>query len=296
MSATPPLLISLGVLAVVAAAPTAAIAGVSIHEYSQATSESTAQAGASVTVTYHSPGSGGREAPGVGASEGGPGEPVPTGSSSASPSGLTPCVAAQESSVSPCFGVIPGPTPRRGREGKRQPQVNPAVLAATAAAQLALSAGTIQASPTAQTSGLTGAASWFWLSPPPSPESASVSAGSESVTVTASPSAVHWTFGDGVQLVGGPGIPYRPGSGSAGAVLHTYKTRCLPGDRGHDPYVLASCGAGGYTVQGLVQWTISYRASGPIAGTGSLPARATGTSIVYPVSEARAFLTSGSAR
>lgn len=302
MSATPPVLVTLGVVALGVAPPTAAYAAVSIHEYSQATSESTAQAGASINVSYRSPGSTGGErgtpaSSPVAAPQSGLTEPPTSSSPSPSSPRLTPCFVAQEGLVTPCFGVVPGrvPNPRRGG-ASRQPPVNPAVLAAMAASQLALSAGAIQASPSRQVSGLTGAASWFWLSPSPSPESVSASAGNERVTVTASPSTVRWAFGDGSELAGGAGIPYRAGSGSSGAVLHTYKTRCLPGDRGHDPYVLASCGADGYTVRGLVQWAISYRASGPIVAAGALPARSTATSTSYPVSEARAFLTTGSGR
>jgi hypothetical protein len=41
----------------------------------------------------------------------------------------------------------------------------------------------------------------------------------------------------------------------------------------------------------LVQWSISFTASGPVGGSGALPSRSTETSIAYPVSEARAFLT-----
>jgi hypothetical protein len=60
-----------------------------------------------------------------------------------------------------------------------------------------------------------------------------------------------------------------------------------------DPYVLSSCGPDGYTVTATVDWTIVYTASGPVARGGSLPARTTATSIIYPVSEARGFLTKG---
>lgn len=105
-------------------------------------------------------------------------------------------------------------------------------------------------------------------------------------------SGIQWTFGDGASLTGGPGVPYRQGAAPAGAVRHVYQARCLPGDRGHDPSVLSSCGSNGYTVEALVQWTISYTASGPVTAGGALPARATGTSVTYPVGEARAFLTS----
>lgn len=172
------------------------------------------------------------------------------------------------------------------------PPVNPAALAEAAASRLTLGSGRIQASPSAHTAGLTGAASWFWIEPAPSSRSVSVSLRGERVTVSASAASVRWTFGDGADLLAGPGVPYRPGPAPAGTIRHAYQTRCLPGDRGHDPYVLSSCGSGGYTVEASVQWGISYTASGPVAGGGALPARSTAASIAYPVSEARAFLTS----
>jgi hypothetical protein len=115
----------------------------------------------------------------------------------------------------------------------------------------------------------------------------------ERVTVSASAASVRWSFGDSSELVAGPGVPYRPGSVPAAAVRHIYQTRCLSGDQGHDPNVLPSCGPDGYTVEALVRWAISYSASGPVAGGGALPSRSTATSIAYPVSEARAFLTAG---
>ena len=92
-------------------------------------------------------------------------------------------------------------------------------------------------------------------------------------------------------MTGGAGVPYRAGAAPATAVRHVYQTRCLPGDQGHDPNVLSSCGPNGYTIEALVQWAISYTASGPVAGGGALPSRSTAASIAYPVSEARAFLT-----
>jgi hypothetical protein len=167
--------------------------------------------------------------------------------------------------------------------------VNPVVVAERAAARLSLAAGQIQASP--KTEGLTGAASWFWLSPTTSTHSLSVALGGERVTVVATPQSVRWSFGDDTNLSGGPGVAYRPGAVPAGTVRHVYQTRCLPGDQGHDPNVLPSCGPEGYTVEALVQWAISFTASGPVGGGGALPSRSTATSIVYPVSEARAFLT-----
>jgi hypothetical protein len=171
--------------------------------------------------------------------------------------------------------------------------VNPVAVAENVAARLALAAGQIQTSP--KTDGLTGAASWFWLSPTTSTHSLAVALGGERVTVSATAASVRWSFGDDSQLLAGPGVPYTPGGTPPGAVLHTFQTRCLPGDRGRDPNVLPGCGADGYTVEATVQWSISYAAAGPVGGGGALPSRSTATSIAYPVGEARAFLTAGSA-
>jgi hypothetical protein len=138
---------------------------------------------------------------------------------------------------------------------------------------------------------LTGAASWFWLEPSPTASSLSIALGGEHVTVSATVSSVQWRFGDGNSRSAGPGVPYQPGSTPSGAVRHIYETRCLPGDRGHDPNVLSSCGSQGYSVTASVVWAISYQATGSITSAGALPARTTTTSTSYPVSEARAFLT-----
>jgi len=91
----------------------------------------------------------------------------------------------------------------------------------------------------------------------------------------------------------GPGVPYQADAPASDAITHVYDTRCLPGDQGHDPYVLASCGQDGYSVEAVVVWRISYSAAGPVAGSGALPARTTETSAPYPVSESRAFMVSG---
>jgi hypothetical protein len=115
----------------------------------------------------------------------------------------------------------------------------------------------------------------------------------ERVTVTAEPEAVEWRFGDAGAVSGGAGVAYRPGPPPPDAVTHVYGTRCLPGDQGHNPYVLASCGGDGYTVEAVVSWRISYAATGPVGASGSLPMRSTEASAVYPVSEARAFLLGG---
>jgi hypothetical protein len=169
--------------------------------------------------------------------------------------------------------------------------LQPASVAARVAEQFALTPGQVRVSPS--NVGLTGAASWFWLDPAPATEQRSISLAGESVTVTAVPH-VEWQFGDGTGLEGGPGVPYESGAAPADAIIHSYSTRCLPGDQGHDPYVLADCGDNGYQVTAAVTWQISYRAEGPVVEDGTLPARTTSSSTAYPVTEARAFLVPGS--
>ncbi len=272
----------------------ASATGVNIGYYSQQNTPSRAEAGSSITATSSKPG---RESYAGPAPVGGGGEGEGGGSASSSASSEPPnsesgCVAAGEVNVSPCYGVVPAPAPARpGRPAPGPPPVNPAAMAVSAATRLDLSVGGITVSPSAQTMGLTGAASWFWIEPAPASRSVSVSLRGEQVTVSAHVASVRWSFGDESSLVAGPGVPYRPGTLPAGAVRHVYRTRCLPGDQGHDPNVLSSCGPNGYRVETLVQWAISYTASGPVAGGGPLPARSTETSISYPVSESRAFLT-----
>jgi hypothetical protein len=161
------------------------------------------------------------------------------------------------------------------------------------ARRVELAPGEIKMSPT--TAGLAGAQSWFWLDPTPHRQSLSISLAGETVNVVADPT-VEWRFGDGAAQDGGPGVPYGADAASSDAITHVYDTRCLPGDQGHDPYVLASCGPNGYGVDALVVWRITYRAEGPVVGSGALPARTTETSTSYPVSEARAFLVSGDGR
>jgi len=189
-----------------------------------------------------------------------------------------------------CFNVATGAPGPRGA-----PRVDPRVLAQLAAQRLTLSPGQIVASPSSRTTGLTGAPSWFWLAPAPATESLTVTGGGERVTVTAVPSSVVWTFGDGGQVDGGSGRPYGNRTAGAGSIQHVYGTRCLPGDQGHDPYVLSSCTADGYQVGAGVEWTISFQAAGPIATAGGLAPRTTSTGIAYPVDEVRSFLISGGA-
>jgi len=268
-------------------------ASYSIGQVSQQTSPSSATAGASVEVSSRRAASVTAPLP----------ESPPAGES---PPAATPVSASESGSTGsttprgntcqtlnyppPCLQPVSSGTPAPA--AARPAAVNPVVVAERAATLISLAAGQVQASPKAE--GLTGAASWFWLSPTTSTHSLSVALGGERVTVTATPQSVRWSFGDGSDLIAGPGVPYTPGTVPAGAVRHVYQTRCLPGDQGHDPNILQSCGPDGYTAEALVQWAISYTATGPVAGGGALPSRSTATSIAYPVSEARAFLTAGS--
>jgi hypothetical protein len=197
------------------------------------------------------------------------------------------CIYAPNS-VLPCYTLVGS----GGAPGG--PGLDPGAIAASVADRLPLLPGRIQTSP--RMVGLTGTDSWFWLDPAPRIEELTVSLAGETVTVTAEPTAFEWRFGDGVELAGGPGRPYRAGPPPAGAVLHLYETRCLPGDQGQNPYVLGSCGSTGYGLEAVVAWRISFSASGPIEASGTLPARTTATSVAYPVSEARGFVVPGASR
>lgn len=178
--------------------------------------------------------------------------------------------------------------------GPGGPGLDPAAIAASIADRLALLPGRIQTSP--RVTGLTGAVSWFWLDPAPRREELTVSLAGQTVTVVAEPDGIEWRFGDGAELAGGAGHPYRPGPPLAEAIVHRYETRCLPGDQGRNPYVLASCGSRGYRIEAVIVWRISFTASGPVDANGTLPSRTTATSRPYPVSEARGFLVEGATR
>jgi hypothetical protein len=187
-------------------------------------------------------------------------------------------------STSPlCFAVV---RPNGAR-------LDPALIAAQVARTMDLLLPPIEASPSASRSGLTGDQTWFWLASRPSRNQATVNLGAETVTITADPSTTEWFFGDGGGRAGGPGVAYQPGPPPKDAITHVYDTRCLPGDQGRDPNVLPSCGSDGYQVVARVSWTISFAATGPVAGSGGLPTRTTQSELVYPVSEARAFLVGG---
>jgi hypothetical protein len=286
-------------------------AGVTAKWYSQQINSGHAAVGGSVSVSSGSSGSSGEgseSAPGAESSGGPPSSGGPSPANPTIPS-TSPRLANSHpsgpgsfwyttvngerciyfpTSNGICFNVVAPATP-----AEAAPPANPAVLAAAAANRLPLGAGRIESSPSARVDGLTGADSWFWLSPaPPSTRTVSVATRGEHVTVTASARTVRWTFGDGSSLAGGAGVPYQPGSVPSDAILHSYETRCLPGDQGHDPNVLTSCGPDGYTVAATLEWGVSFTAHGPITSSGTLPTRSTAASLTYPVSEARAFLSS----
>jgi hypothetical protein len=277
--------------------------GVRIGRYSSQATLYRAEIGASVEVSTPTPGR--------------PAAPAPSGAGSAAPSGEPPefvlptlardspllrdstpagpdslwydpgagesCIYIPEGTPL-CYRVADPARPARG--GRR---IDPVALAAAAAARLPLVPGRIAVSPPRPRGGLTGVRSWFWLEPAPSTQRVSVSAGRETVTVTAVP-GVEWRFGDGPSGGRVGAAHYRPDRVPVGAEGHGYETRCPPGDRGRNPYVLSSCGADGYEVEASVTWSISYQASGPVDASGTLPARTTSTSIAYPVGESRAFL------
>lgn len=292
------LLVLAGMLA--AAACSAAARTINVYAYSQLNSPSRASIGGSVRVGYRTPGRPAVSGP-VAPSSGTPAPGTPSTGSSGGSSvinallrdvGGVPCAAP--AGVGTCYRIA-APRGRGPGAGRRSTPIDPRVLAAAVAQRLALAPGQIVASPSSRTDGLTGAPSWFWLAPAPTTESLTVTGGGERVTVTAVPSRVLWTFGDGGQFDGGTGHPYAKRAARAGSIQHVYRTRCLPGDQDHDPYVLSSCTAVGYQVGAGVEWTIGFQAAGPIATGGGLPPRTTSTGIAYPVDEVRSVLTSGGA-
>lgn len=207
-------------------------------------------------------------------------DPTPAGPGSfwyTSPSGR--CI--YRPAASPICYVIVAPT---------APQLDVAATAASLARELELTLAPIEANPAADQDGLTGAESWFWLDSAPRTRSLSLTLDGVTVSVSASPGEVEWSFGDGSSLEGGPGSPFAQGSPPPGAVTHLFGTRCLPGDQGVDPYVLPSCGPGGYLVSARVSWTVTFAAVGAINQRGELDPIQTTSTLLYPVSEARSFL------
>jgi hypothetical protein len=300
------------VLGIVLLTAQAATAEVSIGVYSQAESRSRARIGGSVSVGYETSGSAGSTGRSTSSTYSGGGPTESTSSTTGASYPMLSSDAAILSDPTPqgegtfwfgsaggqrciynsanngqCYNVA-GP----GAAAPRARRVDPRVLAEIAAGRLPLLPGEIDASPSREAAGLTGAPSWFWLNPRPAVEELTVTQGPERVSVTAVPSSVMWEFGDGEQADAGPGRPFAEGASERqGAVRHRYRTRCLPGDQGHDPYVRPSCTADGYEVEASVEWTVTFAATGPIELSGSLPPRTTATTLAYPVGEVRGFLT-----
>lgn len=299
MKQAAPSLLVLATVLVATSSSAAQAAAIGIRVYSQRSSPSRASIGGSVQVGSRAPG---RSEPSVPVA---PSSPPGTGTSYTPSSGSADVVGnfrdvgrvpcATPTAVGTCYRV-PGPAGRGPRGGGGGPPIDPQVLAQLAADRLALLPGSIDVSPSREVEGLTGAPSWFWLDPAPTTESVTIAQGPESVTVTAVPSSVEWAFGDGEKVDAGAGRPYGERAEGRGSVRHRYRTRCLPGDQGRDPYVLASCTPTGYAVEASIEWTISFEAVGPITTAGGLPPRTTATTIDYPVGEVRGFLTRGSAR
>jgi hypothetical protein len=280
--------------------------GVRIGRYSYQATPHRAEIGASIEVTTQTPGDSAAPLPRSDGSVGSPGGAPPTlaltlpsdspllrDSTPAGPGSLWYDPGAGESCVyipegTPLCYRLADPADPAGPAGGGG-RIDPVALAAAVAARLPLLPGRVAVSPPRPRGGLTGVRSWFWLEPAPTTQRVSVSAGPETVAVTAVPE-VQWEFGDGPGG-GRAGVgDYRPERVPVGAVGHGYETRCLPGDRGRNPYVLASCGVEGYEVEASVTWSISYQASGPVPASGTLPARTTSTSMAFPVGESRAFL------
>lgn len=304
----------------------AADAGVKVWGYSKQNGSGGAEIGGGVSDGGGSPGGGGGGSTG-GGSSGGSGTPdvsytPPSSGGSGTPTydGSGPVTGGETVTFDPNFRgamqrppgfqtgtaclyfpespgacpVTPAPPERlRGRRGRARPApppIDPYEVAESIARSMPLLPGEIRADPAGR--GWTGVATWWWLEPAPRTIAAVATLGAERVVVTAVPSPA-WNFGDGGAPGYGPGRPYRRGDrSSGGAVTHRFETRCLPGDRGRNPYVLDSCSDAGYTVAADVTWTISFVATGPVPGSGSLPSRTTSTAVAYPVNEVRAFLRS----
>jgi hypothetical protein len=290
-------------VAVVTEPALAEATGISIGRYSRQASPQQAEIGAAVEVTTGTPGShsvGSAPTEGEESSDGGGSGFVYPTLPADSPRLRDPTPAGPDTLWYDNGGghsciYIPNSTPQcftlgeDGEPGAGSITIDPAAMAAEAADRLPLLPGTVSASPAPTLGGLTGVRSWFWLDPAPTTEQASVSAGPETVTVTAVPK-VGWHFGDSSDATN-TGRSYRPARVPDDATGHSYETRCLPGDRDRNPYVLSTCGTDGYEVEATVTWMITYEATGPIATSGTLPTRTTSASATYPVGESRAFLT-----
>ncbi len=155
----------------------------------------------------------------------------------------------------------------------------PGVLAQQAESQLALSATSIEASPSTTSDQLVDLPTWVWV--PAAlwhPLSATATVPGESATATATPTSVTWSFGDGTTLVcDGPGTPYAAGGNPAASSPtcgHTYTTSS------------ASEPGGAFPVAATVAWTVTWTGGGQ---TGTLPALVTTAHAAFRVAEGEAI-------
>jgi len=121
-----------------------------------------------------------------------------------------------------------------------------------------------------QTLGLTGLASWFWLSnPTTSLPPLTVSIAGYSVTASASIASYTWTFGDGDSATA-----YGPGSSSAPAAVYTYQQK------------------GSYQVSVIAHYVGSYTFVGNGLSPQTVPLNVDVTmgTLTYGVQEARSVL------
>lgn len=118
--------------------------------------------------------------------------------------------------------------------------------------------------------GLTGLASWFWVTGVGAPVTATVNIRGYTVVTTARPTAYHWGFGDGTNAVGAA-----PGSEQAPSVTHIYQVK------------------GNYPLELTIAWTGSYVFSGNGVGAATVALGTVDGPVVaatYPVQEIRSVL------
>jgi hypothetical protein len=116
--------------------------------------------------------------------------------------------------------------------------------------------------------GLTGLASWFWLTGNPGMADATASAGPLTVRVHAALVDVDWSFGDGGSLSSGTDVG-RPFP-APGSVRHVYQTD-------------TSTGSAGYTLSTLLRYRVTFSVNGGPDQVLGVKARSFVTS--YPVEQ-----------
>lgn len=118
--------------------------------------------------------------------------------------------------------------------------------------------------------GLTGLASWFWITGLGGPVVATVNIRGYTVVTTARPAAYHWGFGDGGGSVGATS-----GTESAPSVTHVYEVK------------------GNYRLELIVAWSGSYVFSGNGVAGAAVPLGTVDgpvSAVSYPVQEIRSVL------